>query len=353
MMSPKIPTVFHNILVVRTDRIGDVVLTIPAVRALKKAFPQARISMWVASSTRELVEGLPFVDEVLVEDRTKGWAGYREFLTRLRSKKFDLAVNYHTKRRTNLSCFLAGIPGRLGFRNNKFGWLLNLPVQDRRHLGERHEAEYCLDLLRAVGVKSADTSLELPPMPQAEAWVSGLLRDKRLSGVPLIAFHPDANSPSKCWPAESFARLADRLAQSLHARILLVGGGSARRAAGDILSQVTGEAPVDLTGSTTVAQMAALFRHCQLVISNDSGPVHVAAAAGVPVISLFLRSQPGINPKRWRPLGAKSVLLCNKEGEEILLDRQGNVASGSLASISVDEVLAQALCLLKGPLDGH
>ncbi|MBZ0166549.1 MAG: glycosyltransferase family 9 protein, partial [Candidatus Omnitrophica bacterium] len=141
---------FHNILIVRTDRIGDVVLTTPAIRAVKNKFPQSRLTVLVSPLTYDLIHGLPWIDEIMVDDRAglnKGIMGFCHLVHSMRYKKFDLAVVFHTKRRTNLACFLAGIPYRMGYKNNKYGFLLNHPVPDERHTGQKHESEYCLDLL--------------------------------------------------------------------------------------------------------------------------------------------------------------------------------------------------------------
>src|SRR3990167_2028582 len=151
--------IFKNILIIRTDRIGDVVLTTPAIKALRDAFPQARMTILVSPGTKDLVEGNELLDEVLIDDRHgehRGLFGYGKIVSLLRRRKFDLVINYHTKKRTNLLCFLAGIPVRTGYKNNKFGFLLNRPVKDERHFGKKHEAQYCLDILREFGIDARD-----------------------------------------------------------------------------------------------------------------------------------------------------------------------------------------------------
>lgn len=327
----------RNILVVRSDRMGDLVLTIPAIRALARTFPSARISLWVDPSTKDLVEGLPFIDEVIIEDKTAGWRGYFRHVAALRRKKFDLAIIYHTKKRTNMACFLAGIPQRLGYRNNKFGFLLTRPVVDERHLGTKHEAEYCMDLLKAIGVKGGDLGLQVALHEDAEAWAERFFTERKLVGSPVIAFHPSASCSSRFWPVDSYADLASMIIGQYKAPIIVVGGKTVQPAAGKIMAHA-GRGVIDLTGQTSLSQLTSILKRCRLLVSNDSGPVHVAAAVGIPVVSLFLRSQPGINPQRWRPLGQNSTLLQNKKGEEILLDPACKVVSGRFDSISVEEV---------------
>src|SRR3989338_3219383 len=164
---------FKNILVVRTDRIGDVVLTSPVFKALRDAFPYAKISALVTPVTQELVEGNPNIDQVLVDDRRndhKGILGFWRLAGVLREKCFDCAIIFHTKRRANALCFLAGIPYRVGYRNNKWGFLLTDPVADKRHEGTKHESQYCLDVVRHLGVTVGFCELFLPLQKGSEEW---------------------------------------------------------------------------------------------------------------------------------------------------------------------------------------
>jgi heptosyltransferase II len=131
-------------------------------------------------------------------------------------------------------------------------------------------------------------------------------------------------------------------------KVVLVGHGAAVDQAQQIRAKVRGQL-LDVTGQTSVAQMASLLKRSYLLISNDSGPVHIAAAAGIYVISLFLRNQPGINPERWRPLGSKGFILSNKPEEAVRLDQQGGIASGLKGSIQVHDVLELANRLLQKP----
>lgn len=326
-----------NILIVRTDRMGDVVLTIPSIRALDQTFPSARISVWVDQSTKDLIEGLPFIDEIIIEDRSAGWRGYFRLIALLRRKKFDLAVIYHTKKHTNIACLLAGIPHRLGYKNSKFGFLLTHPITDERHLGTKHETEYCMDLLKAIGVKGGDLTLQVALHKDAETWAERFFIDHKLVGSPVIAIHPSASCPTRFWPIDSYADLASRIIREYKAPIIIVGEKTVQLAARKIIAHA-GCGAIDLTGQTSLSQLTSILKRCKMLISNDSGPVHVGVAVGIPVISLFLRSQPGINPQRWRPLGQNSMLLQNKKEEEILLDPACKVVSGRFDSISAEEV---------------
>jgi heptosyltransferase-2 len=304
---------FSNILIVRTDRIGDVVLTTPAIKALRQAYPAARLSILVAAATFDLVNGNPYLDEILVDDRSgrnKSLFGFMRLVAAIRRKQFDAAIIFHTKRRYNLACCLAGVPLRLGYKNNKFGFLLTHPVKDTRSLGEKHEAEYCMDVLKSIGIEKGDLDIFVPLQREAEEWMRHWMQENHISPNEFIAIHPGASDPAKCWPAASFAQLMDQLTQTHPFKIVLIGTSQAAGIAQEIL-RLTPKASqyLDMTGKTSLAQTVSLLRRSRLLISNDSGPVHLAAGVGTSVISLFLRDQPGINPKRWKPLGSKGYTL--------------------------------------------
>jgi heptosyltransferase II len=335
----KIPKTFQNILIVRTDRIGDVVLTTPAIKAMRQSYPGSRISVLVTPATYDLVNGNPYVDEILVDDRQgrhKGLLGFLRLAREIRSKRFDLAVIFHTKRRYNLACYAARIPCRLGYKNEKFGFLLSFPLKDIRPLGEKHEAEYCMDVLKAIGVESDDLDIFVPAQKEAEGWVLDWMQENNLKPNEFMVIHPGASDPAKCWPAANFALLMDRLKERYDLKIVLIGSPQTMPLVVEILQKTRKPSgTLNLTGKTSLAQTVSLLRRARLLISNDSGPVHVAAGVGSSVISLFLRDLPGINAERWKPLGPKGFILkCAS-------------LPGQPGFISVDDVLELAEKILQ------
>src|SRR3990167_8218820 len=258
-------TDFRNILIVRTDRIGDVILTTPSIKVLRQTYPSARISVLIAPLTKELVAGNPDLDEIIVDDRRcvhRGITGFWRLVLSLRRKKYDLAIVYHTKKRTNCLCWAAGIPRRAGYTNEKFGLLLTDPIPDQRHWGRQHEAQYCLDVLRHLGI-SGNKILDKSPQDLAEdvyvpvsadawRWLEQFCRERPISGRErLIAIHPGASDPAKRWPERQFAELIDQLAGRHPARILLIGTKETTGIARQIIS-LTQVPVLDLTGKTTV-----------------------------------------------------------------------------------------------------
>ncbi len=340
---------FKNILFVRTDRIGDVVLTTPTVKILREAYPQASISILVSPLTSDLVQGNPYLNEVIVDDRAKthkGLLGFWRLVNLLRRRKFDLAIIFHTKKRTNLLCALAGIPYRTGYRNDKFGFLLTHPIVDTRHLGEKHEVEYCLDVLRSLEIPVdkffKDYDLFVPIKKESESWLKEFLLKNNISDQDiLIAIHPAASDPAKQWPSKRFAELIDSLIERYHAKIVLVGTSSTQPIVKEILNltQASSNLIFDLSGLTTVSQLVSLLKRGNLLVSNDSGPVHIAAALGTPVVSIFTRNQPGINPERWKPLGSKSRVVCVPPNPKTSFKKAQPLSSEYSQLIQTQEVL--------------
>ena len=333
---------FKNILVVRTDRIGDVILTTPALGALRQCFANARITLLVAASTKELVDRNAHVNEILVDDRGGRHAGVRGFwqlVAELKKKRFDLAVIYHTKRRTNLACFLARIPHRIGYKNNKYGFLLTHPVKDKRHLGQKHESEYCLELLSPLGVTSADETPMISIHLEAEQWADELFAGLKFDhDNPPFAIHMGASDPSKCWPLDNFFHVMTHIMAGYNAPILLVGSQGLKPKASVLAQRYEGHI-FDLCGETNLSQLASVLKRCRMLISNDSGPVHIAAAVGTPVVSIFTRNQPGINPERWRPLEPRSRVIAVPADTRPSFKKGGSVTAEYLAKIKPEAVL--------------
>ncbi len=341
---------YRNILVVRTDRVGDVILTTPALAALRAGYPKARISILMAPSNLELVEGNPNLDEVLFDDRQgkhRGFIGFLKLVREVKSRAFDAAFIFHTKRRTNLLCFLAGIPETIGYKNDKLGFLLTRGLIDTRPQGLKPEAEYCLDVLRAVGIPIKDPQLFLYVSPEAERWARRFFLENGIDDQDkLVAIHPGASCISKRWMPERFAEVADQLRERRPYKIVFIGSADNREIMQNIKSALKIKA-LDATGMTTLAQLAGLLKRCALLISNDSGPVHIAAALKVPVISIFGRNQAGLSPLRWGPLTSKSVILHKEVGCPVCLAHNCNINFKCLEEIKTQEVLEAVDALLR------
>lgn len=331
-----------RILIVRTDRIGDVILSTPAIRALRSAYPNAYLAMMVQPSNRELVEGHPDLNTVILYDKEgpeKSWAGTLRFAARIRSHRFDTALILHSTNRVILLAWLAGIRRRIGYAR-RLGRLLTDRLPYVKREGSRHELEYNLDLLRLIGVESKERDLLVPTSPIQESKVSDFLKAHTPNGdAPLIAIHPGASCPSKRWPADRFATVADALIEQYGAQVVVVTGPDEIRTGELVLSQMRHPA-LHALGTLSLGELVCLFRKSRCLISNDSGPVHLACAVKTPVVAIFGRWGGGLSPTRWGPTGPNSVVLHHDVGCRPCLAHRCTIGFACLQAVSVEEVLA-------------
>jgi len=338
------PQDFRRILIVRTDRIGDVILSTPVINALRQSYPHAYIAMMVSPVAREIVEGNPHLDEVIIydkENKHKSWRRSFKFSQNLKKKKFDLAIILHPTNRVHLLSFLAGISRRIGY-DRKLGFLLTDRVKHTKQRGEKHELEYNLDLIRYLGIELAGREPFMPIRQESEQWAERLFRERGIDkSSKIIAIHPGASCPSKIWPGDRFAAVADNLVDKYAAQVLFVSGPKDTVLVDKVISHMRRRA-INLAGNSSLSQLASLLKRCDLFISNDSGPVHIASALGVPVISIFGRKQDGLSPKRWGPLGLKDRFLHKETGCLECLAHNCVKDFACLKAITVDDVLKVA-----------
>lgn len=341
----------RRIVIFRTDRIGDVVLSTPAIRAARKAFPEAYLAIVVSPNTREIVAGNPDLNETIIfdkESKHKGIFQTLRFVMWLREKRFDLALILHSTARVNLLCFLAGIPKRVGYARGKLDFLLTDRLQYTKRLGEKHESEYSLDVLRSIGIDAEISRLSVSITGENENTLRDLFLEHDVSEEDrIIVLHPGASHASKMWPEENFARLGDALIERFKVKIILISGAS-QSAIGEKVKDLMKNEAISLCGRTSLGVLAALFKKTALFISNDSGPVHIACAVGTPVISIFSRNEKGLSPARWRPLGNKGIFLHKDVGCTKCLAHNCKKSFLCLRSITVEEVLERSRDLLEG-----
>ena len=325
-----------RILVIRLDRIGDVLLSTPVFHALRRAYPDARITAMVRPPCQELLEGHPALSDVLVYDKDgrhrSVWATLL-FAQRLVRERFGLALVLHPSRRSHWIPFLAGIPQRVGW-DRKSGWLLTTRLPHIKQEGRYHEMDYTLDVVAAIGtpidgvVRHPTMAVSAAARKKVEQWLAGhgVAGSQRL-----IAIHPSASGPEKRWAADRFAAVADRLMKEDGVRVVVVGGVEGVADA-EAVQHAMQQQPLMAAGVFNLQELAALLQRCRLLISNDSGPVHVAVSQGTPVLALFGRTQPGVNPERWKPLGPRDRVLVREPIAELSVDDVVRAAKEMLQS---------------------
>ncbi|MGH2486140.1 MAG: lipopolysaccharide heptosyltransferase II [Ktedonobacterales bacterium] len=301
----------RRILVVRVDLIGDIVLSLPAVRVLRRAYPDARIDMLVPRSSAPILaaEG-DLVAQVIPYDhgvwrRPGGFlkvGAWREAVTlvrRLRAARYDLAVSVSGDI-GSIVTRLSGARRRVGYADEAYDHFLTDTLPGGRYKRRQHEVRYVLDLARAAGgsVQPSDERLVLHVLPEADARMRLVLDEARRArgcAGPVIALHAGArNGQAKRWPADHFAALADRLAREFDALVVLTGGPAEEPIARLVQRQATSPL-LDLVGKTSLHELAALLAAGDLVVTGDSGPMHIACAVNTPVVALHGPTDPGLS----------------------------------------------------------
>ncbi len=333
-----------KILIARLDRIGDVVLSTPVIKALRDAYPDSHIAMMVRPYAREIVEGNPYLDEVIIYDKDrdhKGIAGNYKFIQKLREKKFDIAIILHPTNRTHMVLSLAGIPERIGY-DKKAGFLLTRRIPHTKQFGMKHEIDYTLGILKYVGIEPSTRSLYMPINALCERKIEDILKENRVKDSEIIiAISPGASCASKRWSIENFAEVANGLAERYSARIVII-SGHVDKHFGDGLASLITAGCINLSGKTGIGDIASLLKRARLFISNDSGPVHIACAVGTPVIAIFGRNDRGLSPERWGPSGKRDQALHKSAGCDICYAHDCKVGFKCLGSIKPEEALEAA-----------
>lgn len=286
------------LLVRAVNWLGDAVLTTPALGAVRAAFPHSRITLAAKPLVAELFLHHPDVDEILVYDkdgRHAGAAGMLRMAWELRRRDFDAAVLFQNAFDAGLLAFLAGIPDRAGYATDGRRMLLSRAVPVTEETLRLHHAEYYLRLIEELGFPR-------PENPVLRLRVTGEERDamaERLAalgvakGVKVLGINPGATYGSaKRWFPERFAAVADTLSEEWGASVVLMGSVPEMPLSAEIEAAMR-RRPVNLAGNTTVRELMALLSLCGFLVTNDSGPMHIAAALGVPLVAIF-------GPTDWR-----------------------------------------------------
>jgi heptosyltransferase-2 len=289
-----------KILVRAPNWVGDAVMAIPALEAIRRAHAKAEIIILARPAVADLYGDQPFADRILKYDnasRHSGWLGRERLIRELRREKFDLAVLLQNAFEAAWLAWRAGIPERAGYARDGRGWLLSKPIRvPNKGDIPRHESHYYLELVRRAGW--IESRGEIMPIrlqvaeSSREAAEASLLRAGARPGAWRCAIAPGASyGAAKCWPPERFAALADRLISECGADVILFGTPGENEVASRICSSMKRSA-ISLVGKTSMRDLAALFSACSIFIGNDSGAMHVAAATGLPVIGIFGPTDP-------------------------------------------------------------
>lgn len=333
----------NNILVVNINWLGDAVFSIPVFKALKKTYPQARITCLCLPRVKEVLQYCPYVDKIIIYDeRGKHRLPWRKWklIRYLRKEKFDAAFLLHRSMTRALMVYLAGIPLRIGYSKAKT--LLTHPVA--MNADDLHRCDYYLKVLEGYGIKVQDRLCELRLKVDDMQALDGKLSKACIGpNEGYVVLNTGGNWDLKRWSADSFTQLAKRLDQEFGMRIVFSGAAKDRENC-QRMAQAADIKAVVLAGETSLGESLALYKRAAAVISADSGPLHLAHSVGADVIGIFGPTRPQITGPRGR--GRFQILFkdvgCNK-APCYHLACNNNLC---MQSVTVDDV-AQAFKRLK------
>jgi ADP-heptose:LPS heptosyltransferase len=293
----------RNILVIDFGQLGDVVLSLPALRAIRERFPQARITVGVGSPGAPIVELSGYADSTLVVDRVALRDGPKplsvmriaRIVKEVRRAEFDFIIDLHSLYETNLLGFLSGAPHRLYARrpNRSLDFLANFkprpPVEDTRP--SKHAIDRYLDVLIPLGIKDISRVPRLKTRAADDAAIEQMLKkEKAATGAPLVGLFPGAGHPARRWPLERFVELAERLVRNDEVRIILFAGPEERGFVKEMRASFPRSTLV--FDRLSIPQLASALARLAVFVTNDTGPMHIATAVGTSVVALLDRPTP-------------------------------------------------------------
>lgn len=316
-----------NILIVRTDRIGDVLLSLPMASIIKKHYPDTKITFMLRGYTKPLADGNPYIDEIILLKEKNGKVLISENLRQIKQRNFDTCFVVYPTFSISLFLFLAGIKNRIGTGYRFYSILFNKKIFVHRKSGRLHELEHNVNMLKMIGIdekaEPGSVQFNIHISKESRQKVDEILSKYSINrSIPAIIIHPGSGGSSIDWPISFFIELSYLLARELNINILVTGGKNEF----DICEKlVVHKKVVNLAGQFELDELIALTNTAEIIIANSTGPIHIAAALGKNVIGFY----PKINhcsQKRWGPYTQNKIIFepevcegnCNrKQCEEL------------------------------------
>jgi lipopolysaccharide heptosyltransferase II len=298
-----------RILIIEPNWLGDILFTIPSIRAIKKSIPSAFIGVVVHPRCKEMLEDNPNIDKLILFDEKISHRGLIKklfFISDLRKLKFDTVICFHRSMSRTLIAYLSGISRRVGYYTRKRSWLLTDSLRQKRDAV--HRVEYFLNLLRSIGIDSAGQYYEfnIPEAVISDADI--ILKDAGVNkGEDFFIINPGGNWPQKRWPKQNYAMLCEKLHNIYNYKILVTGSREDINLASDIIGP-GGNYAANICGKTDLKQLAAVMSKAKIVVANDSGPMHIAASQKAPLIAIFGPTSPMITG----PRGSGKCIVLHK-----------------------------------------
>lgn len=368
--TPMVLSEMQRVLVVRLDRMGDVVLTSPFLRELRRNLPKAWITLIVNPGVYNLVELCPYVNEILtfewnvqrrLPELQKSGRALRLARQHLWRRRFDLAIvprwdadYYHA----TFVAYFSGAFHRVGYSDNVNehkrqvnGGLDQLLSDALPESTLRHEVGYNLEVIRSLGGTIQEDGLEIWTSPEDEAFADWFIKSRGIqSHEVIIGLGPGAGEANKKWPVSRFIKLSTWLSSHYSCRILVIGGPDEAAMGAELAEQLPGKV-INAIGQTTLRQTGALLKRCCLYIGNDSGPMHLAAAVGTPVVEICCHPRNGArmhprSPGRFGPWGVPNIVVQPEVGQNLCADGCISDQPHCILAIPVERVQEAATRLL-------
>jgi len=343
-----------HILCVRPDSMGDILMTSPAFRALKETFHRTKITLLTSTSGGAIAQFIPEIDDILTinfpwekTQMSSDSEKLLELIQLLQQKHFDQAIIFTSFSQdpllSALICYLANIPQRLAYSHTKPYALLTKWVPDREPQdGIRHEVERQLVLVKTIGATTVDTRLSLQVPVNAKKSIVHLLTTQGISlQKPLIIIHPGANSIKRQYAPSGFAEIALLLHQ--YGYQIVCTGNKEEKDLVQLVSEYTGNKVISLAGELSLAELIALISYSSLLISNNTGPVHIAAALETPVVDLYALTNPQHTP--WKVLSKVLYFDVRKELQHEVINNE--IPPNAVRLQSSQQVVMEAIKILE------
>jgi ADP-heptose:LPS heptosyltransferase len=333
----------RNILVIDFGQLGDVVLSLPALRAIRARFPNAKITVAIGKPGGEIIRLSGYADDVLEVDRVGLRDGNKlvsigrifKFVCDVRKQKYDFVIDLHSLSETNLLGFLSGAPRRLYARRpgRSIDLLANFEPRPQREATTAHAVDRYLDVIKPLGIENPPRIPKLRTAVAANTAVETLLKkEKANAGTLLVGIFPGAGNASRRWPLEHFAEVADHLIRNQRVRVIVFAGPEERA----FVPQMRSLFPKNtiFLDKLTIPQLVSAQARLTLLISNDTGPVHIAAAVGTPVVVIMDRP----DSHSFTPIGEQHRLIKGREISQISVQQVYQAAREVLSTSRTDSL---------------
>ncbi|MFA5795282.1 MAG: lipopolysaccharide heptosyltransferase II [Candidatus Brocadiia bacterium] len=335
-------TDYKHILIKTPNWLGDAVMSLPVLKAVRYLFPESRIAVLSRSNLAELFKYERAIDDIIPYEDAKGLkkiGAEIKLIKHLKNKRFDLVIILPRSFHSALVSFLTKITHRVGYASEGRGGLLTQSLPRTKEILTQHRVYYFLNLL---SVWSANKPVpfsapQITTSPEEEKWATGQIKKAIASGAEyFIAINPGATyGDAKCWPTERFVELSKKLLDKYSGLHIVIIGGPNEAKLGNLISrQIDSNRVIDFTGQTSILQLTALLKKCKLLVTNDTGPMHVSAAVGTPVAAIFGPTDTSTTG----PFGNGHSIICKKAACAPCLKRSCPTDHKCMRLITVEEV---------------